>query len=104
VPLIRGTIDDWSRLVGSKFTVDGEAGRWTSQLVAVRALTSQGSRPATSTRAQAFEAVFEGSSLGAPAGDRTYRFTHAQQGIVDLFVGPGARAAGGKLQISAVFN
>src|SRR3954462_9777115 len=105
VPLSRASMADWSRLVGSKFVVDGEKGRWTVQLVAVRAFTPSGPRPADFARTQAFVAVFEAAaSPVAPAGDRTYRFTHAEQGIVDLFVGPVAAGAGGRMQLNAVLN
>jgi hypothetical protein len=101
----RASLADWSRLLGSAFVVDTERGRALFQLVAVRALINKGTRPATLARSQAFETVFE-SALSAkpPAGDRVYRFTHAQQGSVDLFVGPATLAARGRVQLGAVFN
>ncbi|MFL6858005.1 MAG: DUF6916 family protein [Allosphingosinicella sp.] len=101
-PLRHAGIDEWRRLVGTRFVAEGEQGRCALRLVAVRPLAAQGRRPAACARSHAFEAVFE--TAASPAGNRVYRLAHAEHGALDLFVGPAGPAGAGKRRLNAVFN
>jgi hypothetical protein len=97
------TADDWRQLGPALFTLVGENGPCAVRISEVRPLPAAGKRPA-GLRAQAFAVLFEANGAGrAPPGNRVYRFTHAQYGGVDLFVGPVSLSSG-KSVLVAVLN
>jgi hypothetical protein len=101
VPLARAGIGEWSRQIGTTFTVEAETGSASLKLVKVVPLQSGGRRPASLGRDRAFAAVFEASGP-APAGDATYRMEHEAAGKLDVFMTPGRPGSAPRLE--AVFG
>lgn len=74
---------EWQAQVGSDFTAEGG---YTLRLAGVRALPSEGERPANVTRERAFVAVFDVRNGMTMAGDLIYTVTHPQYGRMPLFL------------------
>lgn len=102
VDLARGTLADWSALVGRRFRLAGAAGT-PLKLVAVEPLLSAGPRPGRVGRRRGFAAVFESSTTRSPEGDRTHLVALGLSTPLPLFLSPPAEVSG-KSRLVAVFN
>jgi hypothetical protein len=102
VDLARGTLADWSALVGRRFRLAGAAGA-PLKLVAIEPLVSDGPRPASVVRRRGFAAVFESSAARAPEGDRTHVLALGLSSPLPLFLSPPSEVSG-KSRLVAVFN
>lgn len=98
--LARGTLADWSALVGRSFRIAGGA---PLKLVAVEPVASGGPRPGGLARRRGFAAVFETAGGRAPEGDRTYWIAHGRSAPLPVFLSPPAPVSG-KSRLIAEFN
>jgi hypothetical protein len=101
--LSRGGFSQWSRAVGTSFTLSGAGGAAELALVAVKPFAASGRRPAGLGRDRAFLAVFETKRGSLPAGDLTSAFQHPQYGTLDIFMTSG-QPSGTSSRLEAVFN
>ena len=83
-PLHRAGFDQWTREVGSKFTVEAEGGAFSARLAEVQPLLSTGRKAGELGRDRAFAAFFEGDGV-LPPGDRIYKVDHPEHGRMDVY-------------------
>ena len=103
VSLAHGSADEWAAIRGQVFAIDGEHGSVPALLSEVNLLPSKGVRPPEVSRQRAFSVVFLAAPDRAPAGERTYRITHASFPPLDIHLNPAHRLPRG-VRLSAVFN
>ena len=96
-------VAEWQALVGGKFHIVGEAGKYVAKLSAVVHGSSDPKRPSNLARPLSFLAYFEMNAAVAPRGQKTYKVVHPTKGVMDMFLGRGADKAG-KTVVYAVFN
>jgi hypothetical protein len=101
--LAHGSADEWAAVKGQVFAVEGENGTVPVYLAEVNLLPSKGTRPPDVSRQRAFSLVFLAGPDRAPAGERTYRLTHASFPPLDIHINPAHRLPRG-VRLSAVFN
>jgi hypothetical protein len=102
VSLDHAGLDEWTRHIGSEFTVRGENGATALKLVEVRPMASAGARPRDVARDRAFAAIFDGGAGTVPAGDRIYDVGHSQGDMKVYFA--AADPAAKSVRLQAVFN
>lgn len=101
VALAQAGYEEWSRHVGSDFTLRTEAGAAGFKLAKVEPIASPGHRP-QGTRSRGFMAVFEAPGGAKMAGDRIYPVEHPT-GALDIYfsaASPNLPVA----RLKAIFN
>jgi hypothetical protein len=101
--LAHGSAEEWAAIRGQVFAIEGEHGSVPVLLSEVALLPSKGVRPREVSRQRAFSLTFLAAPDRAPAGDRTYRLTHASFPALDIHLSPARRLPRG-VRLSAVFN
>ena len=101
IDLDRGAIDQWSALVGQRFSLAGSPGA-RLKLVAVEPLDSKGPRP-RGVRRRGFAAIFEAGADSARLADSTCIIAADFGAPLPVFFGNGGLVAG-KSHLIAIFN
>ena len=96
--LARAGMDEWSRQIGSEFSLAGGVAR----LAEVRPLASAGRRP-DGLRDRAFALVFESAGRPLPAGDAMLDVGHAVGGDMKIYFSACGDSCGGR-RLQAIFN
>ena len=99
VSLSRAGVDEWSRQIGSEFTL---AGGVVAKLSEVSPMRSPGRRP-EGLRDTAFAVVLESTGAGLPPGDRMLDVTHAVAGAMKIYFSACSDKCGGH-RLQAIFN
>lgn len=94
-----GEIDQWSRMVGTRFQASG----YRLALAGVRPLASSGRRPANVARQKAFLAVFDVLDGQDMPGNMIHSMSAAGRGALDVFLTSAASTEFPR-RMHAVFN
>jgi hypothetical protein len=95
-------LSEWQGLVGSKFHIVGEAGKYPAKLSSVLSSPSDPTRP-SGLRPLSFITYFEMNPSLAPVGQKTYKVVHPTKGVMDVFLGRGANRGAWAI-VYAIFN
>lgn len=101
--LTAADVSDWTKLVGTAFTITTETGSKVSATLASLEQIIDASRPSSLARQQPFYATFQMAPGQAPRGGRTYQVSHATKGNFDLFLGMESSVSG-KDVLTALLN
>lgn len=101
--LTAADVSDWTKLVGTAFTIATDSGSKVSATLASIDQIVDASRPTTLARQQPFYASFQMAAGSAPTGGKTYTLSHPSKGNFDLFLGMESTVSG-KDVLTALLN
>lgn len=101
--LTAADVSDWTKLIGTAFTITTETGSKVSATLASLDKIIDASRPASLARQQPFYATFQMAAGQGPKGGKTYQISHATKGNFDLFLGMESTVSG-KDVLTALLN